>query len=418
MPAARGGGWPFSRRGRGGDDESTRDLAAAANSDDQSTQFAVEIPFPDPDDALSGDAVTYWSSETGGEGDRSMAATVPVPALVDETVRIPTSSPALDGVQGAGSLDNAPRGSAPPVSEVLGDVRVAQIVIGAASPKVEPKLIGEDYLSFPFRPDTVIDGWSSDQLTIRGASLRGHFHRYNGAPRQDDFAVHQLADGRVIALVADGVSQSRQSHLGATAAVRAAARWLTMNLAPATDETDWLGLVKDAAWALAEQARVTFDLAEPDPAKALKELSTTLVCAVVESSGDGSWRASIIGVGDSGAWLLRDGEFVPLLGGKAVGTGGISSSAVAGLPQVPNLLEPAVVEFEQGQVLLLGTDGIGDPLGSGYGGVGNLFRELFAGPEPPSIIEFAHAVDFSRETFDDDRTLVAVMPRTAAGSAL
>jgi len=180
MPAARGGGWPFSRRGRGGDDESTRDLAAAANSDDQSTQFAVEIPFPDPDDALSGDAVTYWSSETGGEGDRSMAATVPVPALVDETVRIPTSSPALDGVQGAGPLDNAPRGSAPPVSEVLGDVRVAQIVIGAASPKVEPKLIGEDYLSFPFRPDTVIDGWSSDQLTIRGASLRGHFHRYNG----------------------------------------------------------------------------------------------------------------------------------------------------------------------------------------------------------------------------------------------
>jgi len=76
-----------------------------------------------------------------------------------------------------------------------------------------------------------------------------------------------------------------------------------------------------------------------------------------------------------------------------------------------------VVEFERGQVLLLGTDGIGDPLGSGYGGVGNLFRELFAGPEPPSIIEFAHAVDFSRETFDDDRTLVAVMPRTAAGSA-
>ena len=412
-------GWGrlFGVNSLGGEDEPTRDLAAAANSDDQPTQFAVEIPFPDPDDALSGDAVTFWSSESGGEGDGSAAAAVPRPAIVDETVRIPLSSPALDGAPGTESLDDAPRGSAPPVSEVLGDVHVAQIVIGAASPKVEPKLIGEDYRSFPFRPDTVIDGWSSDQLTVRGASLRGHFHRYNGAPRQDDFAIHQLADGRVIALVADGVSQSRQSHLGATAAVRAAARWLKMNLAPATDETDWLGLVRDAAWALAEQARVTFDLADPDPAMALKEMSTTLICAVVEPSGEGSWRASIIGVGDSGAWLLRDGEFVPLLGGKAVGTGGISSSAVAGLPQVPNLLEPAVVEFERGQVLLLGTDGIGDPLGSGYGGVGNLFRDLLTRPEPPSLIEFAHAVDFSRETFDDDRTLVAVMPRTTAISA-
>jgi hypothetical protein len=29
----------------------------------------------------------------------------------------------------------------------------------------------------------------------------------------------------------------------------------------------------------------------------------------------------------------------------------------------------------------------------------------------PSLIEFAHMVDFSRETFDDDRTLVAVWPR-------
>ena len=417
MSPSRGGGWPFGRRSSGGDEEPTRDLAEAANSDGQPTQFAVEIPFPDPNDAFGGDAVTFWSSESGGEGDGSTAAAVPLPAIVDETVRIPLSGPVLDGAPSAGSLDNAPRGSAPPVSEVLGDVQVAQIVIGAASPKVEPKMIGEDYRSFPFRPDTVIDGWSSDQLTVRGASLRGHFHRYNGAPRQDDFAVHQLADGRLIALVADGVSESHQSHLGATAAVRAAARWLTMNAASTTDETDWLGLVKGAAWALAEQARVTFDLADPDPAMALKHMSTTLICAVVEPNGEGSWRASIIGVGDSGAWLLRDGEFVPLLGGKAVGTGGISSSAVAGLPQVPNLLEPAVVEFERGQVLLLGTDGIGDPLGSGYGGVGNLFRELFAGPEPPSIIEFAHAVDFSRETFDDDRTLVAVMPRTAAGSA-
>jgi hypothetical protein len=61
--------------------------------------------------------------------------------------------------------------------------------------------------------------------------------------------------------------------------------------------------------------------------------------------------------------------------------------------------------------LLIGTDGIGDPLGAGQGGVGDLFRDVLTKPTVPSLIEFAHAVDFSRETFDDDRTLVAVWPR-------
>lgn len=44
-------------------------------------------------------------------------------------------------------------------------------------------------------------------------------------------------------------------------------------------------------------------------------------------------------------------------------------------------------------------------------GVGDLFRDVLTRPSPPSLIEFAHAVDFSRETFDDDRTLVAVWPK-------
>jgi hypothetical protein len=57
------------------------------------------------------------------------------------------------------------------------------------------------------------------------------------------------------------------------------------------------------------------------------------------------------------------------------------------------------------------TDGIGNPPGSGQGGVGNLFRDVLIRSSAPSLIEFAHAVDFSRETFDDDRTLVAVWPR-------
>ncbi|MEX3649709.1 protein phosphatase 2C domain-containing protein [Mycolicibacterium porcinum] len=297
------------------------------------------------------------------------------------------------------------------VSEISGSVRVPQLVIGSASPDVEAAPIGEAFRSLPFRPDTVVDGWSSDAMTVWGASLRGHFHRYNGAPRQDDFAIHLMQDGRIVAVVADGVSAAAQSHLGSSAVVNYAAQWVLSQVPADTEATDWEALVKSTAWALTERAQVLFKTLEPDPGLAENELATTMTCAVVEEVDSGAYRAFIIGVGDSGAWLLQDGEFHAVLDGKTVGEGGISSSAVSGLPRVPSHIEPSIVEFGQGDVLLLGTDGIGDPLGGGQGGVGNLFRELFRAAAP-SLIEFAHAVDFSRETFDDDRTLVAIRPRT------
>ncbi|OBB88649.1 hypothetical protein A5779_00050 [Mycolicibacterium peregrinum] len=193
--------------------------------------------------------------------------------------------------------------------------------------------------------------------------------------------------------------------------VNYAAQWVLSQVPADTEATDWETLVKSTAWALTERAQVLFKTPEPDPGLAENELATTMTCAVVEEVDSGAYRAFIIGVGDSGAWLLQDGEFHAVLDGKTVGEGGISSSAVSGLPRVPSHIEPSIVEFGQGDVLLLGTDGIGDPLGGGQGGVGNLFRELFRAAAP-SLIEFAHAVDFSRETFDDDRTLVAIRPRT------
>jgi hypothetical protein len=327
-----------------------------------------------------------------------------------EIVR-PSEKTVPPGGQFAFSADAFPTGT-PAVAAVIGSTVVPQVVVGTPSPTVEPRPVAEGFRSVPFRADVVIDGWSTPSLTVRGVTQRGHLHRHNGAPRQDDFAVHLLPGGRVGVVVADGVSAAPQSHIGATAAVKQAADWLLTRVGENVAGTDWAGLLKSTAWALAERAQSLFGLDAPDPVRAEQQLATTLVCAVIEPTASGGVRAHLVGVGDSGAWLLSGGDFVALLGGKSLSESGITSSAVVGLPRVPAQVRPTVIDIGVNEVLLIGTDGIGDPLGAGLGGVGNLLRELLMRPVLPSLIEFAHAVDFSREAFDDDRTLVAVWPRT------
>lgn len=351
--------------------------------------------------------------------------TVPLESVaVRPTVPPPVSAPPIgpagpapfepDPTVPAAFAANSQAVGTPEPAEVIGTIAVPQLVIGAPSPSVEPTAISSSYSSLTFRPDVVVDGWSTDAVTVRGVSQRGHLHRYNGAPRQDDFAIHRLPDGRVIALVADGVSAAPQSHLGASTAVRQAADWLHSNLGEDLEQIDWLALLKAAAWALTERAQGLLGLDAPDPVRAEEELATTLVCAVIEPAGPQTLRAYLASAGDSAAWLLSGDQFVEIVAGKAMSAVGVTSSAVIGLPRLPAVVTPAVVEIAENDVLLIGTDGIGDPLGSGQGGVGNLFRELLTKPSAPSLIEFAHAVDFSRETFDDDRTLVAVWPRRQA----
>ncbi|APE37568.1 hypothetical protein BOX37_30640 [Nocardia mangyaensis] len=284
------------------------------------------------------------------------------------------------------------------------------IVVGTPTPVFEPKAVDREFGKVPYRADTVVDGWSSGAFTVRAASVRGYLHRYGGAPRQDDFAIAVDAErNRLTVAVADGVSSARYSHIGSSTVVRYATQWLDEPPEP-LDDGGWDTLFKSAAWTLTQQAATVLSLPQADAEQAEQMLATTLTCVVCTPIPEGGLSAVVAGVGDSGAWLLADGKFVPVLGGKQASASGLSSSAVVGLPRVPNTVTPVPVIVEPGQVLLVGTDGFGDPLGGGEGGVGALFAALM-GDRVPSQLEFAHALDFSRETFDDDRTLVAIWPR-------
>lgn len=280
-----------------------------------------------------------------------------------------------------------------------------------------PVVVGEPIVEFEPKPpgpgmymtDTCYDGWSCEHLTVRLASVRGYFHRYQGIPRQDDaIAAFDPATGAVVAAVADGVSSASHSHLGATIACHSATEATLRQLAAGQGRVDWHEVVRQVAAELYDYGRSM--LADPSPsAEAVEELlSTTLVVGYARPAGHGL-IAGLAQVGDSTGWVLREDRFHPVLANKIHRGQEVISSAVDPLPRIPASVTANEFPLAPGSVLLIGTDGFGDPLGDGTGKVGELFARHLQ--EPPPARDFAHLLDFSRETFDDDRTLVAMWPR-------
>jgi len=295
------------------------------------------------------------------------------------------------------------------LSDALPDRGWSPLVIGTPVVRFEPR----PPRSRTYRPDTAVDGWSTGRLVVRGASVRGYQHRHDGTPRQDDFAIawHAATDAVIVA-VADGVSDAELAHVGATLACRTAVeqllRWLDDG---GHGEPDWADVLRCASWGLVEFARgqPASGPDERDAERAERLLATTLVAAVLRPNdgpdGDGSATVTAARAGDSTAWLLHGADWAELF---TADDDEMVATVVDALPRLPEKVATATVELPAGGVLLVGTDGVGVPVGDGRGQVGTA---LAAGVEsPPAPLDLGYLLDFSRETFDDDRTLVAVWP--------
>ncbi|MGA5820529.1 protein phosphatase 2C domain-containing protein [Kitasatospora sp. NPDC094028] len=268
-----------------------------------------------------------------------------------------------------------------------------------------------------YRPDTVFDGWSSEHLRVRLASVRGYGHRANGRLREDDVAIALHDSGVLVFAVADGVSGAEQSHLGATLACRTAVDTVTRQLdgGRRPEQLDWATVLHHAAYQLVAQTTKILELPRDDTEAAQRLMATTLVTGVAAPITLGL-DVHLVCVGDSGAWVLsQGGRFLRMTPARRGGGRGVASSAVTALPC--KVLDPRVhrTTVLGADRLLVGTDGFGDPLGDGTGPVGRLFAEHLAPTLEPRGL--AHLLDFSRETFDDDRTLLVVWPASAVEAA-
>lgn len=158
------------------------------------------------------------------------------------------------------------------------------IVVGEPSPVVEPRPPEEVFRSHPYRPDTVIDGWSVDEFAWRGASSRGLSHRYDGVPRQDDFGVQYNSTRKhLYVVVADGVSGAKQSHIASTLAVRFSLQWIESNVTESPETTDWQELAQHLSYALVDQASRMFGT-EKNLAGTELNMATTAICGIVDFS--------------------------------------------------------------------------------------------------------------------------------------
>lgn len=280
-----------------------------------------------------------------------------------------------------------------------------------------PVVVGEPIFDFEprppdvtsYRPDTVFDEWSCDDFAVRMACVRGYAHRYHGTPRQDEAEVaFHPRSGAVMFAVADGVSGARQAHIGATIACRSAMYALRHQLNAGNDGVNWAELVDYTARSLTSRAADTLRQDAPAQAAVLDLFATTLVVGYVATARRGA-VASMVQVGDTCAWILRHDQYRSVLKEKHDPRQQVISSAVTPLPAVPDRITPVTVGLPPDAALLVGTDGFGDPLGDGDGQLGQLFASSLKTPPPGRAL--AHLLDFSRETFDDDRTLVGIWPR-------
>ncbi|MBO1419082.1 protein phosphatase 2C domain-containing protein [Streptomyces sp. FH025] len=285
-----------------------------------------------------------------------------------------------------------------------------RIAVGVPGVEFEPRPPRQPSFDFP---DTECDGWSTSDLTMRFASVRGAKHRYYQRPRQDAAraALHQPT-GIVAFAVADGISNATSSELGAIEACRAALARTLHLLSERPGPLDFQDVAHHAARRLWQVARWRLNGAEPDRAEVSRLYATTLVTGVVRPDPAGP-VVELCRIGDSGAWLLdrANGRYHPLFRSGTSSDALLVSNEVTSLPTVPDPVERTGTRLTPQLTLLIGTDGFGDPLGDGDGRVGALFADTLA--EPPTPLWLAHVLDFSRETFDDDRTLLAIWPHAA-----
>ncbi|MGW7455083.1 protein phosphatase 2C domain-containing protein [Streptomyces sp. NPDC054787] len=269
-------------------------------------------------------------------------------------------------------------------------------------------------------PDIVVDGITVGGLTARGVSVRGDSHRWEGGCRQDSMVIARVGKpdtSMLVLAVADGVSSSKHAHMASqdlahltTVHLDAEAEGLYRALLD-RDEAGLDELVNAVIGRTVAELRLRWH-GSAGAGYDDRDYASTLHVLLVPT--DESVRERLlISVGDGGLCVFRDGAWTWPGSGAAPSPGLVLDTRTEALPGSYDTARTRLFPSAPGDLLLLGTDGMTNPLAregefalrlAGYWGRG----------EVPAPSDFLWQAQLRAKTYDDDRTVVCLWDRGAA----
>lgn len=263
-----------------------------------------------------------------------------------------------------------------------------------------PSVRGGDEFA-AFTPAVLLDGAEVGRLTVRAASLRGDSHNWEGSCRQDAMTVTRVGPPEaelLLLAVADGVGSAKYSHIGSYRVTRQAALHLDREAENihaaliAQDEGELRAIANKAIAGAVNELRIG------------QEHATTLHVLLVPA--DARIRERVVfSVGDGGLFVLREGRWAP---GDPVDDGSLLDTRTEALPHAYRSVKAKLLRTEPGEVLLLGTDGITNPLTQKDPEFARRLAHAWGGPEVPSLSDFLWQAQTRAKSYDDDRTVICV----------
>ncbi|MEH0424447.1 protein phosphatase 2C domain-containing protein [Streptomyces sp. B21-083] len=274
--------------------------------------------------------------------------------------------------------------------------------------------------SAAFSPAVLLDGALIGRLTVRAASVRGDSHNWEGSCRQDAMTMTRIGppDAEMLLLaVADGVGSAVYSHVGSYQFSRLAAVFLDReaeNIYAAVcagDENELRVLAtKAVAGAAAELRSGWARTAQHKPRPyADQDYATTLHVLLIPT--DPRIRDRVLcSVGDGGLFVLREGRWEH---GDPDDGEGLLDTRTEALPHAYRSVKATLLRTVPSEVLLLGTDGITNPLTQKDPEFARRLAEAWGGPEVPSLSDFLWQAQTRAKSYDDDRTVICVWEEQA-----
>ncbi|MBD9703190.1 protein phosphatase 2C domain-containing protein [Streptomyces sp. ID01-12c] len=292
--------------------------------------------------------------------------------------------------------------------------------VGNRPPSYPPHPLGrpsvrDSDLFAPFSPVVLLDGAQIGRLTVRAASVRGDSHNWEGSCRQDAMAVTRIGPPEaelLLLAVADGVGSALHSHVGSYQFSRLTAVYLdreaeSIHAALCARDGEELRVLatKAVAGAAAELRSAWARTAQHQPRPyADQDYATTLHVLLVPT--DARIRDRVLfSVGDGGLFVLRDGRWEQ---GDPEGGEDLLDTRTEALPHAYRSVKATVLRTAPGEVLLLGTDGITNPLTQKDPEFARHLAGAWGGPEVPSLSDFLWQAQTRAKSYDDDRTVICV----------